>query len=214
MNVGSAAVQKFSIDGHTMQVIANDYMPVRPYNTSMLALAVGQRADVIVFGSGKKGEKYWMRSNIVACSLNTGELTEARAVIYYQGADVKSLPSAPANQGPGSSTSIMSCANDPLSATEPTFSLAASTPDTTRQLNIAAKSNGTNILFYMGNNSFMVDFSDPILMHAINGATAKLPAARNVVDVGGSDTARAIIYNYNDAPHPIHLHGTYNMLSG
>ena len=41
-----------------MQVIATDYMPVKPYNTSMVALGVGQRADVVVFGSGKKGEKY------------------------------------------------------------------------------------------------------------------------------------------------------------
>lgn len=62
MNVGSPAVQKFAIDGHTMQVVATDYMPVKPYNTSLVALGVGQRADVIVFGSGKKGKKYVHRT--------------------------------------------------------------------------------------------------------------------------------------------------------
>lgn len=40
VNTGSNAVQKFAIDGHVMQVISNDYMPITPYNTSMIALGV------------------------------------------------------------------------------------------------------------------------------------------------------------------------------
>jgi hypothetical protein len=31
----------------------------------MVSLGVGQRADVIVYGSGKPMDKFWMRSNIV-----------------------------------------------------------------------------------------------------------------------------------------------------
>ncbi|KAM0692130.1 hypothetical protein Q7P36_008331 [Cladosporium allicinum] len=44
---------------------------------NMIALGVGQRAGVIVYGSGKPEDKVWMRSNIVACSANDGQLTEA-----------------------------------------------------------------------------------------------------------------------------------------
>ena len=65
VNTGSNAIQKFAIDGHSMQVISNDFMPIEPYNTSMVSLGVGQRADVIVYGSGKPTDKFWMRSNIV-----------------------------------------------------------------------------------------------------------------------------------------------------
>jgi hypothetical protein len=94
-----------------MQVISNDFMPIEPYNTSMVSLGVGQRADVIVYGSGKPTDKVWMRSNIVgmyssgnfvtdktsansrqACSVNDGQLTEALAVIYYEQADTTQLP--------------------------------------------------------------------------------------------------------------------------
>lgn len=34
INSGSEAIQKFTIDGHLMTVIANDFVPIKPYNTS------------------------------------------------------------------------------------------------------------------------------------------------------------------------------------
>ena len=40
MNTGIQGVQKFSIDGHTMTVIANDFVPVRPYDTNIVTLGV------------------------------------------------------------------------------------------------------------------------------------------------------------------------------
>ncbi|KAK5746224.1 hypothetical protein LTR17_000958 [Elasticomyces elasticus] len=210
MNIGSGAVQKFSIDGHTMQVIANDYMPIKPYNTSVIALGVGQRADVIVFGSGRSGDKYWMRSNIVVCSINDGVLTEALAVIYYQGADTKTLPAAAPNQGPAASTSPMSCGNDPLTSTIPTFPIAVAKPNVTQELAISLKSNGTHMLYKMNNVSFRADFNDPLINHAFDSTLRNLPAKRNIWNLGTATEARVVIYNWNDAPHPIHLHG-HNM---
>lgn len=211
MNTGASAVQKFSIDGYTMRVIAFNYMPVEPYNTSVVALGVGQRADVIVFGAGKKGSKYWMRSNIVSCSLNDGQLTEARAVIYYQGADTKTLPSAPANQDPAAGTSPMLCANNPLAKTVPTYSLPARKADAIRQFDIAVKSNGSHLLYYMGNQSFGADFNKPLLPHALNYWLANLPPRRNFWNLNQATVAMAIIYNDDEhAPHPLHLHG-HNM---
>jgi FtsP/CotA-like multicopper oxidase with cupredoxin domain len=81
VNTGSNAVQKFAIDGHVMQVISNDFMPVEPYNTSMIALGVGQRADVIVYGSGKPEDKVWMRSNIVGTYSSLDHVIERNSLI-------------------------------------------------------------------------------------------------------------------------------------
>jgi FtsP/CotA-like multicopper oxidase with cupredoxin domain len=36
INAGAEAIEKFSIDGHTMTVIANDFVPVIPYDTKGL----------------------------------------------------------------------------------------------------------------------------------------------------------------------------------
>jgi FtsP/CotA-like multicopper oxidase with cupredoxin domain len=42
INMSAEAMQKFSIDGHTMTVIANDFVPVEPYEVAVVTLAVGQ----------------------------------------------------------------------------------------------------------------------------------------------------------------------------
>lgn len=40
LNTGSQGIQKFSIDGHMMTVIATDFVPVQPYNTTVVTVAV------------------------------------------------------------------------------------------------------------------------------------------------------------------------------
>ena len=40
INSGIQAIQKFSIDNHNMTVIANDFIPVVPYETTIITLGV------------------------------------------------------------------------------------------------------------------------------------------------------------------------------
>lgn len=40
INSGSEAIERFTIDNHTMTVIANDFVPVKPYQTNMVTLGV------------------------------------------------------------------------------------------------------------------------------------------------------------------------------
>ncbi len=40
INTGIAAIQKFSIDNHKMTVIANDFIPLVPYETTIVTLGV------------------------------------------------------------------------------------------------------------------------------------------------------------------------------
>ena len=40
INTGIQAIQKFSIDNHKMTVIANDFIPVVPYETTIVTLGV------------------------------------------------------------------------------------------------------------------------------------------------------------------------------
>jgi len=203
INIGSNAMQKFSIDNHTMQVIANDFMPVVPYNTSMIALGIGQRADVIVYGSRNPSDTFWLRSNIIACSVNDGLLTEALGAIYYENADMTTLPTAAPNQGPAADPSPRSCGNDPLTVTVPAFPLKASTPGVTKNLDNRMKNNGTHLLLNFGDNSFRADYNDPLLARALVGMNEAYAAARNVWNVGAAKTMRAVISNYDNAPHPV-----------
>lgn len=74
-----------------MTVIANDFVPVKPYSTHMVTLGVGQRADVIVEAKMRADAAVWMRSDISAtCSV--ANQPHALAAVYYERADQSKAP--------------------------------------------------------------------------------------------------------------------------
>lgn len=91
INSGAEGIQRFTIDGHSMTVIANDFVPIVPYTTKVVTLGIGQRSDVIVDGIGKPKSAYWMRSDL---SPNCDSATQphALAAIYYDTADSTTIP--------------------------------------------------------------------------------------------------------------------------
>ncbi len=40
INSGAEGIQKFSIDGHKLTVIANDFVPINPYDTDVVTVGV------------------------------------------------------------------------------------------------------------------------------------------------------------------------------
>lgn len=94
INAGAEGIQKFSIDGHQMTVMANDFVPIQPYQTEIVTLGIGQRTDVIVEADGDANEAYWMRSTISNCS-NTIQ-PDAEAIIFYPHADKDKKPTTTA----------------------------------------------------------------------------------------------------------------------
>ena len=86
INAGAEGIQRFTIDGYEMTVIANDFVPIKPYPTNMVTLGVGQRTDILVKANGKPTDAVWMRSNISEnCSLPSQPY--ALAAIYYENAN-------------------------------------------------------------------------------------------------------------------------------
>ncbi|KAK2055831.1 Cupredoxin [Colletotrichum caudatum] len=90
---GGEAVQRFSIDDHTLTVIANDFVKVKPYDAKVVTLGIGQRTDVLIkanAGNNNNRGSYWMRSNISSCSLTNQPL--GIAAVYYDQADQTLAP--------------------------------------------------------------------------------------------------------------------------
>ena len=95
INTGNDGAQKFTIDGHNFTIIANDYVPVQPYEIDVVTLAVGQRTDILVHATGSGA--YWMRSDFdVSCLNLTANNNHALAAIYYEGANTSSIPTTEA----------------------------------------------------------------------------------------------------------------------
>ncbi|KAA8576186.1 hypothetical protein MFRU_009g01200 [Monilinia fructicola] len=206
INAGSEGMQRFSIDGHKLVVIANDFVPIKPYTTTVVTLAVGQRADVLVTANvGNPDSAYWMRSNIsTICSIANQPI--ALAAVYYDQADTTKAPQSTAWDVPDPGT----CANDDLSVTEPYYSIAAPDPATTQNMDINFYVNDTgHFLWTLGGTSYRANYNNPILLLANEGNTS-YPEEWNVQNFGSNTTIRVIVNNPTPAAHPMHLHG-HNM---
>jgi hypothetical protein len=132
-----------------MTVIANDFVPIVPYNTQVVTLGIGQRADVLVTGTGGLKSTYWMRSSISSiCSVSLQP--DALAAIYYDNADATSTPSTSAL--PALLNDPGTCGNDALSQTVPYYPIKPpAQSDFTQQLNINFAPNASNIFLWTMN---------------------------------------------------------------
>jgi FtsP/CotA-like multicopper oxidase with cupredoxin domain len=207
INTSAEGIQKFSLDGHTFTVVANDFVPIKPYTTNVITLGVGQRSDVVVTATGTSGQAYWMRSDLgnlgAGCSVTDGVSPEAVAAVYYQGANTNAVPTTTSSV---TTAQLTHCGNDPLAST---VALCALTPDpnppTVQDIDITFGSNGTNFVWFMNNSTFRVDYNDPVLQDANQGITT-FPQNYNVFNFGSASSVRLIVRNFFQfGAHPMHV---------
>jgi len=204
INAGSEGIQKFSIDGHELLVIANDFTEVVPYSTKIVTLAIGQRTDVIVQGLANGKGSYWMRSTMTSCAATTQPL--AKAIVHYDESGFKPNTTAwEDNTDP--------CANDALELTQPWYPLTPTTePEATVTITISAKINGTgNFVWTMDGSAFRANYNNPVLLLSNAGNNSyPFDPQWNVYNFGSNSSVRFIFLNKSPAPHPMHIHG-HNM---
>ncbi|KAG6038838.1 hypothetical protein E4U41_003599 [Claviceps citrina] len=204
INSGSEGLQRFSIDGHVMTVIANDFVPVEHYDTRVVTLGIGQRTDVLVTADAPLGA-YWMRSNISSlCSLANNPL--AYAAIHYDDAD----PSVEPQSQPWDVPDPGTCANDDLAITEPFMKRQPIQPDLTLDMDVGLFVNGSNItLWSLDGVSFRGNYNSPTLLMSVLG-NQTFETEANVKNTGDAKSVRITINNKTPIAHPIHMHG-FNM---
>lgn len=203
-------MQKFSIDGHKFTVISQDFVPIKAYETDLITLGVGQRADVVVEAVGKAKGAYWIRSTLgvgpTSCSLADGTSPNAMAALYYEGADDTAVPTTNTTI---TLAQITNCANDALTKQEPLFALAAAPVGelATQELHINFTNNGTAFIWTVDDVSFRGDYSLSLLDEVQKGTLAAKKEWA-VKDFGNNGTIRIVLYNHFPfATHPMHLHG-------
>ncbi|ORY59529.1 Cupredoxin [Pseudomassariella vexata] len=203
INPSVVAVEKVSIDGHQMTVIANDFVPVQPYQTDVVTLAPGQRTDVVIQGLKDPKGTYWLRAyKSPNCSPSQPNSLEAKAAIFYEKADRTQQPNSQA----GVNAYNKYCGNDELTKTVPLFPIAPGQPGYTEVVPIVFRSNGTADLWYLQNRTARVDYNEPELLDAKKG-DLNFDYIQNVHNYGTNSSIRFIIENPGAQPHPIHLHG-------
>ncbi|KAH8589373.1 multicopper oxidase-domain-containing protein [Bisporella sp. PMI_857] len=206
INSGAADLTRFSIDGHNLTVVANDYTPIQPYITKVVTLGVGQRADVLVTANqGDSKSAFWMRSNAsIAVPCANSHQPFAVAAVYYDSADTTKAPTSTAWDVPDPGQ----CRNDPLEVTVPLYPIKpAAVPSLTKNVDITFGINASNNFeYYLDGQHFRANYNNPVLLLA-NQGNLTYEADWNVRNFGTNESIRLIINNLSLAGHPMHLHG-------
>lgn len=206
INSGAEAIILFSIDNHKMTIIANDFVPVEPYEVDLITLVVGQRTDIIVEANGAPTDAVWMRAySSPYCSDIGLDYITGLAAIYY--------PEAQTDTKPTTDTTITqkqldNCNQDPLGAQVPMYKQTPTpNPSLTLDVECWLGNNGTHNVWYMNNISYHANYNSPNLLAASQG-NLTFPLQEAVTNLGSYPSVRLVVYNhFTLASHPMHLHG-------
>jgi FtsP/CotA-like multicopper oxidase with cupredoxin domain len=190
---------KFMIDNHTMTVIATDLVPIVPYNTTVLNVAIGQRYDIIVTANQASGH-YWLRSiPQIACTTNSNA-ADIKGIVRYDS-------SSTADPTTSAYTYTDGCVDEALSDLVPYVALDVSSAALTNDEPVTVgKVNGV-FKWYMDAVTFVSEWDNPTLNRIYNGNTT-YDASEHVVQIPtANEWTYFIISTTATVPHPIHLHG-------
>ncbi|KAI0481955.1 multicopper oxidase [Xylariaceae sp. FL0804] len=190
---------KFSIDNHTMTVIASDFVPIEPFDTTILNIGMGQRYDVIVTADQSSvADNFWMRAIAQAACSENNNPDDIRGIVTYA-----STASTPTTTGWNYTDSC----DDETDNLTPYLSKTVGDDEYEVTIDVALGSVGDYFRWTMNNETFQVDYENPTLLQIINNST-NFTAQEGVHLTPEADVwVYLVIESELTPPHPIHLHG-------
>ncbi|KAI9714343.1 MAG: hypothetical protein M1820_000304 [Bogoriella megaspora] len=196
---------RVSLDGHSLTVMTTDFVPVKPFSTNTILLAIGQRYDVVIYANQTAGN-YWLRAQ-VATDCQSANSGIGYAIFNYDSVAVAN-PSSTA--WPTPSTGCF----DPTSAA-PFWRQPVPSTSAFNDLNViltnGSVSNGAGLTVWgLNTTSIDVSWDKPIRTYMQDGNTS-YPSSENVITLPNAGVwTYWLIQEVQRTPqivHPIHLHG-------
>ncbi|KAH7080372.1 Cupredoxin [Paraphoma chrysanthemicola] len=199
-----------SMDGHPFTVITSDFVPIKPWTTNQLTLAIGQRYDVII-STNQTVDNYWFRVMPgTACGRNdiVGKGVTIGAILHYDGAS---------NGNPTSSGVTMrtTCQDESTSNLVPFVPNQVPSDIVGRagkmDLNHFQDPAQSNLFrWLLDGTPHIVNWNDPSLETILTGSQDFGPNS-NVKNAMQTKDAWYLWWVQSTAviklPHPLHLHG-------
>ncbi|ORY63850.1 putative extracellular dihydrogeodin oxidase/laccase [Pseudomassariella vexata] len=193
---------KFSIDNHTMEVIAADFVPINPFSTDSVSIAMGQRYDIIVTANAT-ADNYWMRAiPQITCS-NSANPDNVKGIVRYD-----STSTADPTTTAWASAADDDCDDMDMALLVPRVVVAASdSPDEEEDFQVSISVGGNGVLWRMGESSFVNQWNYPTVQQAAEGNDTWSSAQNVVVLPDANQWVYFVIETTLGASHPMHLHG-------
>lgn len=114
INVATDSLFKFSIDSHTLKVIANDFVPIKPYDTESIVINTAQRYDLLVEANAPPGD-YWLRALWVGVCPRVANVhpEDSTGIILYDAGNTSESTSVSTVEAP------TTCLDEPLESLIP-----------------------------------------------------------------------------------------------
>ncbi|KAI9684622.1 MAG: laccase, multicopper oxidase, benzenediol:oxygen oxidorectuctase, partial [Bogoriella megaspora] len=221
LNVAEEDWVQFSIDNHTLTVIATDFVPIVPYQTDSVLIDMGQRYDVIVEANAPP-DNYWLRSAFEPYCIPNGDgINTVRGIVRYNN-DSTAIP----NSTSAAVLGLDFCVDEQPSNLEPWVPIDLDMSKVkagiqTEQVIPEWIDNDTYLRWSINGGSYMwVNWSNPALADVISGDLGAIPISDNVFQVGSNsstttqsnETEWVVLVIEDKTPftgisHPMHLHG-------
>jgi FtsP/CotA-like multicopper oxidase with cupredoxin domain len=174
INVATNGHLQFSIDGHNLTVIANDLVPIVPYQTESLLLGIGQRYDVIVEANAEPGD-YWLRGGWQeSCTVPNHNAANITGIVRYDSTSTAD----PTTTG---ITVSDTCGDEPLASLVPHLALDVGNYSSITEENVGIAF-GDAVTWTINSSTLYLNWSDPT-NHRIATNQSIFPTDYNVVPV-------------------------------
>ncbi|EPS38922.1 hypothetical protein H072_7316 [Dactylellina haptotyla CBS 200.50] len=231
INTSTTFLQTFWIDGHNFTVAAADFVPIEPYKTNVINIAIGQRYDIIVEANAdtSKQTDFWINMKNclippgtppVECSAEDGRT----GIVRYDSSSKMDPPT------------ISNCANNKVCQEEPLASIrpilkknVPAPPASVLQdlfpswdswpNNSVPFEQSLGHKWNMANETFFVDWAKPTYTYlGLEGQRKPFPESYQPIYLNEKDKWVYFVINANFTPtrsgkapipidHPIHMHG-------
>ncbi|RMX83111.1 hypothetical protein D0869_05552 [Hortaea werneckii] len=193
----------FYIDSHKMKVIANDFVPIVPYETDVLFINIGQRYEVLVTFD-QEVDDYWMRSDNQQSCASLVKPYNIKGIVRYEGSAGK-VPTSTAH------SYTADCKDEPLSNLVPYYKMNVGTIDDQIAKTVTIGGNGGNPNLYkwsLSGTTFTSKWEHPTLEAITENGTIPDYSGNLAIEVPNlGEWVYIIIDSPIPFPHPIHLHG-------
>lgn len=164
---------RFSIDGHTLKVIANDLVPIVPYDTDSILVSIGQRYDVIVEANASPGD-YWLRGGWQSSCSPNSNAADMTGIIRYD-------PESTADPTTTIDAPDSVCGDEDASKLVPHLALDVASGDGANTLDLSFVI-GNAFTWTINSSSLRLDWSNPTTLRIFNNESI-FPTEYNVYPV-------------------------------
>ncbi|KAK0661533.1 Laccase-1 [Lasiodiplodia hormozganensis] len=192
-----------------MTVIANDLVPIVPYNTTVLNIGMGQRYDVVITADQESvGTDFWMRAIPQTACSNNENPDNIKGIVRYS---TSTSSEDPQTTGYDYSNE---CVDEDMDDLVPWVSKNAKSGTSLREVVTLGRNSDNYNRWYMNSTSMVVEWNNPSLLQVYDNDTEFTDTSGVVRLDTANEWAVFVIDTTMPVPHPIHLHGhDFNILA-